>query len=780
MFYLIRFLRYFLYTISAFSCIVQGQSTSVVPDVFSDTRAPYQFPWAGGMNSCQFGKLDINLDGIKDLVVFDRAGDRIMPFLVIQSGDNYDYQFAPEYADRFPALAQWVIFADYNLDGKEDIFTYSPGYAGLKVYRNVSESEVEFSLEVFPFLTSFQGGGYVNILVTYADLPAIVDLDGDGDLDILTFWGLGSFVEKHTNMSMEKYGHADSLDFVKTEYCWGYFAESEESNNLTLDTCLRCSGMAAKEQVSREAGKRGSGELGTVNRDIRHTGSSFLVLDLNGDELPDLLLGDVDYPNLVALFNGGNVDTARMVAYDWQFPADDKVVNLFSMPAAFYDDYDFDGINDLLVSPFDPNPFLISNFQSVWLYNNEGNNNQPQFHLQSSSFLQDRMIDLGAGAYPTLYDIDSDGLTDMMVGNYGYYDTSYLDEHLILHTEQTGKVAYFKNTGTQNVPAFNFVERNFANISDLELIGIVPSFGDIDGDGDVDMLVGCETGQIISYVNSAGIGETVELELDQLDYQGIDVGAYSAPQLFDLDKDNLADLIIGEKGGNLNYYRNTGTLQKPVFTLITDSLGGINVTDPAVSLDGYSIPFFYRDGNDYTHLLVGSEQGMIYYFTGIDNNLTGKFNQSDTLASLIGLEELKDDRGYRSAPALFDLNDNGYPDLICGNFSGGLEYLGNGVESPVSGIVNPILNQNEKLSIYPVPAHDHINIACTDCRNVHSTEIYLYDSKGSLIYSLSGGFHDQLRIDVASYPRGVCLLMIILKDKDGKTNTSSSSRVTLM
>ena len=83
------------------------------------------------------------------------------------------------------------------MDGKNDIFTYSPGYASMMVYQNISDETLKFKRVVYPYLTSYQGGGYVNIYVTYADYPGISDVDNDGDLDILTFWGLGSFVEMH-------------------------------------------------------------------------------------------------------------------------------------------------------------------------------------------------------------------------------------------------------------------------------------------------------------------------------------------------------------------------------------------------------------------------------------------------------------------------------------------------------------------------------------------------------------------------------------------------------
>ena len=189
-------------------------------------------------------------------------------------------------SDKFPDLNDWAILADYNLDGKSDIFTKSVGLPGIIVYRNTSVTELSFTLEVYPYLLSFQGGGYVNILVTEVDYPAISDIDNDGDLDILTFWGLGSFVDMHKNLSVEKYGIPDSLDYMKTSNCWGYFAESAEANSIYLDTCI--------------GSNLDNGEM------TRHTGSTFLLIDLDNDTDKDLLLGDVDYPNLIQLMNGGN------------------------------------------------------------------------------------------------------------------------------------------------------------------------------------------------------------------------------------------------------------------------------------------------------------------------------------------------------------------------------------------------------------------------------------------------------------------------------------------
>jgi hypothetical protein len=374
------------------------------------------------------------------------------------------------------------------------------------------------------------------------------------------------------------------------------------------------------------------------------------------------------------------------------------------------------------------------------------------------------MLDFGAGAYPVFFDIDRDGLTDLLIGNYGYYDTSYYDQFMILHTEQTGKIAYLRNTGTAAHPAFTFMDRDFGGVSGLGLKGLVPAFGDLDGDNDADMLLGCEDGTIISYLNTANQGEPMNLVLSQLNFQGIDVGSFSTPQLFDLDHDDKADLIIGEKGGNLNYYRNTGTLQQPSFTLETDSLGKINVTDYSVSLDGYSVPCFYRDALERTHLLVGSEQGDIFYYTGIDGNLEGEFTKSDTLAGLIGLQEFEQDRGYRSAPALSDLNQDGHPELITGNFSGGLEYFAGSDFPPVSGFSENNLSV-PCVTVFPVPSSGQINIIVPETGSWRIIGLKIISADGRVIFDDDYNNEIKITVDTTFMIKGLFIYQIKMIDK---------------
>ena len=698
------------------------------------------FPWAGGLNAVQFGEIDLNFDGLNDLFVFDRHGNRKLCFINNGVYNNVSYSFRPEYADSLPDLSDWAIFIDYNGDGRNDIFTYSPGWAGMKVYQNVSDNSLKFKLVADPYLKSLYGEMYLNLYVSDVDYPGIADVDDDGDLDILSFWVLGSFVNYHRNMSMEKYGTADSLDFELQEYCWGMFAESDESNKIYLDTCFN--------------------QQPFENMDFkqtRHSGSTFLLLDLNQDTIKDLLLGDVDYPGLFSLINDGTRYHAHIGSYDTLFPKNSEKVDLFSFPVAAYIDVNNDTKKDLLVSTFDPQLITSENKNSVWDYNNSGGNDKPFFNLTSKNFLQSQMIDRGSGAYPALFDWDGDGLTDLFIGNFGFYRYSYYDNYTLISVYQS-KIGYYKNTGTSSNPEFQFSNDDFAGLSVLNKTGLSPTFGDLDGDGDPDILVGYDAGKIIFAENKGN-----NFDLSDTSYFNIDVGDYSAPQLFDLDKDGRSDLIIGEQSGNLNYYRNEGTEGNPDFVYITDSLGKVRVTDIQDPYHGYSTPWFFRDASDVTHLVVGSEDGLIFYYTNIDGNLDGTFTKSDGLADLLDTTGVSFDRGIRTAAAIADISNNGQPEMIAGNFSGGLEYFnGNADVSP--GIVLHPKNKKGIIKIFPNPAGQQISFRL---------DAYEHDIRSASILNINGktvirdiriNNKNQIHtIDIAGLSNGVYLLKVIGK-----------------
>ena len=729
-------------------------------EIFSNTPVsdsmgnPKINPWAGGLNACQFGEVDLDNDGIKDFVVFDRNGNRTLTYKNTGIPNEMNYQFNAEMAGLLPRFDDWVIFADYNMDGLNDIFTYSKRYAGVKVYKNNGPGNNQFELVVFPYLKSDYGSGYVNILVTYADYPAIYDIDKDGDLDLLTFWGLGSFVEFHQNQSMEKYGNADSLDFKKVENCWGRFAESEESNVIYMDTCFDRSTTGLVQPQKMLTGDR-------------HTGSTFMIFDENGDGLDDLLLGDVDYSSPALLINGGNPDEAFMISHTFIFPEYNEPIDLLSFPVMTYIDLNNDNIRDLIVSTFDPSLVKSKNIDNIWYYENMGADNQPDFELQQKNLFQEEMLDFGAGSVPVFFDHNGDGLMDIVVGNFGYFDSAYYGPGIFLNCNYRSQLALLENVGNAVNPAFQLIDRNYVNLpgyfsQEDPLYAACPTFGDLDGDGDIDMLVGNAKGSLHAFENIAPAGSPADFVLKEYDFQGIDAGYYSAPQLFDLDDDDLVDLVIGKRNGTISFYKNTGSANAPTFTFTTDSLGKVNVRNPNLSVYGYCAPHFYKDVNGKIYLFAGSEFGEIYFYSGINENLDGEFK-------LVMKNYQWIDEGLRSALTIGNLNNDGYPDMIVGNYSGGLSYF-DGTTAPPAGFTEHL--SSDIFFVYPNPAGNSLSIRTHGSNNYESLTILILDISGKEAMRMKN-FQLKKNVDISELRKGIYLIKIFDPSKSKHQTTAT-------
>jgi len=513
----------------------------------------------GGADLPQWSRIDLNRDGLDDLVAFDRQGNRWITFLQ----QNNTWEAAPEYADSLPVVQNWALFRDFNNDGKKDLFAYVSG--GMGVWKNNSNNDnliLEWALPG-SYLTTNTGSSISNLYNFSSDIPSISDIDHDGDLDVLTF-GQRSTVEWHEGLT------EDSLNFQMNTTCWGRFEENLASNNLTLNGCQ------GVQKITSSSG-------------AAHAGSTLLALDLNADTLKDVLIGDVSFTNLVAAYNGGSIDSAFMTVKDTLFPSISPT-NIEYFPAAYYEDVNFDAIPDLIVSP---NLNGSINQANAWLYSNSGTSSNPSFHSLDSSFLVGEMLDIGSGARPTLCDLDFDGDFDLVVGGKGAY--------LAPGTYQS-KLQLFTNIGSNTSPSFELTNSDLGNAGFNNLgEDLSPTFGDLDGDLDPDLLVGAQNGFIYYYENTGGILSPIFTYKGAL--QGIDVGNNSTPSLGDLDGDGDLDLVIGNESGTVAYYIKTGVFPN-IFTLEESSWAGIDMSSSSAP-SGYSVPIIIY-GSD-TTLLIGSE-----------------------------------------------------------------------------------------------------------------------------------------------------------------------------
>ena len=717
---------------------------SLSAQAFQRLQPPVEFSgqvlsnaWGGGMNCPQFSEADLNNDGKLDIYVFDRVGNVHLTYL----NDGKKYVFNPDYAANFPKLTNWVLLRDYNNDGIADIFAYSDivGIDGITVFTGYYQNnrlafrrlkfKNQFNLLGYPLST----GSAVNLYVTGIDIPAIDDLDCDGDLDIATFNLSGGYVEYYKNQSVELGYRQDSVLYRLQDGCWGGFLESGLTNAVSLapgaGQCFR--------QTANEL---------AVN--YRHSGSTLMTFDADNDGDRELILGDVAYNNLNYLHNGGTCKQAWMDTQDPRFPTYDQFLELPVFPAAFYLDVNNDGKKDIIAAP---NADMASEDRAVaWVYENIGTPQAARFRYRQDDFLVEDMIDLGSGANPVLVDYNADGLLDIVVGNFS-----------IFHTDGSHdpRLYLFENVGTHQSPSFKMVNDNWLNMMQFyrTSYSFSPAFGDLDGDKDLDLIVGEEFGQLFYAENIAGPGKPLQFGPFQFGFGGIDIGQASVPQIADLNGDGLPDLIVGERTGNVNYFQNIGTSSSPKFIADPKTLPNLErlgLIDTRKDFPiGHSSPLLFQQAGLWK-MLCGSESGDLRYYSGIEGKLAGAFTQETANLGNINI-------GGRCRPALGDLNGDGKLDMVLGNSRGGMSIFTTPFTTNAATAVREVI-PIETLALSPNPAREWVEIPIL--RELSSGQLAVWDIQGRQILNqhLSSG---SSKLIIEDWTPGLYVIQIITQDK---------------
>ena len=143
-----------------------------------------------------------------------------------------------------------------------------------------------------------------------------------------------------------------------------------------------------------------------------------------------------------------------------------------------------------------------------------------------------------------LGDLDDDGDLDIVLGNFA------------------GRFTIVTNTGTPTAPMIAGATTQFFDIS----VGLfsAPTLGDLDDDGDLDMVVGSRDSGLFKLINT-GTAAAPVFEIGGLIHiDGIDGTLPLSPALGDLDGDGDLDIVMGLYGG-LFTVTNSGTAAAPIF-----------------------------------------------------------------------------------------------------------------------------------------------------------------------------------------------------------------------
>jgi hypothetical protein len=476
--------------------------------------------------------------------------------------------------------------------------------------------------------------------------PALVDLDGDGDLDLAVGSGNGDI---------------------------SYF---------------RNNGSAANPDFSDQAGV-----VNPFNGIVVGIVSAPVFVDLDGDGDRDIIVGDVSGDLHYFQNIGSAIAPAFATAVVNPFGLAD--VGDFSMPS--FADLDHDGDFDIIVGEQDGN---------LNYFENTGSAKAPVFAAGVANPFAS--TDVGFLSVPSFADLDGDGDLDAIVGedngtlNYienttpkpaapdfvqqtgadNPLDTIHVGRIYSLPTfadldgdgdldaivgEGDGNLNYFENTGSAVAPVFAAAVVNPFGLTKMSNFS-APVFADLDGDGDLDAIVGHALGTLKYFENTGSAVAPAFAALVTDPFGLSDVGDGSTPSFVDLDGDGDLDTIVGEENGNLIYFENTGSATAPAFAAgVSNPFGLTNVAfEIAPSFADF-------DGDGDFDAIVGKPDGTLSYFENTGSATAPAFTERTGAANPFnGI-----DVGLYSKPSFADLDGDGDLDVIVGGNFGNLSYFKN-------------------------------------------------------------------------------------------------------
>ncbi|MCB0810291.1 MAG: VCBS repeat-containing protein, partial [Flavobacteriales bacterium] len=458
---------------------------------------------------------DLDLDGDLDFV--STFYSTSYPGGIIWYENLGGGDFAPGDTLQSASEVRHMVVADLDLDGDSDLVcwngiatggpllvlynqgqaTFSPAMVvdtNSTAVRNAEVTDVngdglpdivvgELGISWYPSLgTSF--GAAQSLPTSYgAYRVASGDIDADGDIDLIST-SLAGHVWKHTNLGGGLF--ATQVDLVATNYAPAPPWVGDLDQDGALDILFGDNAIS----TNNLGWLRGQGNglfdppiyLGPASATVHVP-----VVDVNGDGLPDVL--SKTYFGAVRVFpatGGGAFGSPRPIL---QAPREYRNVAC--------GDLDGDGDQDVLASVYDQD-------RLVW-FRNGGN---------ATFGLEDTLTNnSGMASYLHIADLNGDG-----------------DQDVVFRQDAPNKIAWCENLGAGVFS--DTITIALASLSDGERFGV----GDLDGDGDTDLVLHTAFGQVQRFLNDGAGTFTPDSVLHQ--------GSGRSIKCLDFDADGDQDLLM--------------------------------------------------------------------------------------------------------------------------------------------------------------------------------------------------------------------------------------------
>jgi hypothetical protein len=464
---------------------------------------------------------DLDDDGDLDALIGTAGG---VAFFQPNTGSATAPAFAAAVANPFglqsvpsnrPALA------DIDADGDVDVFIGGAADGGVQADTIFFENTGSASAPAFaaPSANPF---GLASVLALSS--PAFADLDGDGDLDAVIgdYAGETLFFRNTGSATAPAFAAPLTTPFGLISVGLAAapaFADVNRDGDLDAvigDAEGRVHGF--HNTLPNRFGEAAANPFGLVPLD--RSRPAFGRLD--GDLDLDLLVGESS-GDLVLFHNDGSNNFPFFSAPTTN-PFGLANVGRFSAPALA--DLDSDGDFDALVGSYDGDTYY---------FENTGTYSAPAFAPAVVDGLG--LTRVGPDPCPAIGDLDGDGRLDILLG------------------QQSGELAFFRNTGTGAAPAFAAAEPNPFGLTDVGA-SACPGFAGLDGDGDLDVFVGAESGDIFYFENTATADAPSFAAPVVNPFELANAGFGSRPTFGDIDFDGDIDLLVGNAAGDLRFFEN--------------------------------------------------------------------------------------------------------------------------------------------------------------------------------------------------------------------------------
>ncbi|HXH28247.1 MAG TPA: VCBS repeat-containing protein, partial [Candidatus Polarisedimenticolia bacterium] len=453
---------------------------------------------------------------------------------------------------------------------------------------------------------------------------ALGDVDGDGDLDLVA----GNIQQPNrlylNNGTADPWGGVKGSNISDDVGGTHSVALGDVDGDGDLDLVAGNSPLPSRLYLNNGTSDPWSGAVGSNISDDLGDAYSVALGDVDGDGHLDLVVGNYDQPNRLYLNNGSADPWGGVAGSD--ITADSDLT--FSVALG---DVDGDGDLDL----------VVGNYAQNRLYLNNGTSD-PWGGVAGIGITSDanftRSVALG--------DVDGDGDLDLVAGNFNQPDRLYINNG---SSDPWGGVV-----GT--------------SITADTLYTTATALGDVDGDGDLDLVAGTSFNQPNRlYLND---GTTSPWNGGTGSNLSADTGRTLSIALGDVDRDGDLDLVAGRYGQTNRLYLNNGT---------SDPWNGVVGSD--ISTDAgatEAVALADVDGDGHLDLVVGNldQPNRLYLNNGTSNPWNG-----------VTGSDITSDAGSTDSVALGDVDGDGDLDLVAGNRGQPNRlYMNNGTTDPWAGV----------------------------------------------------------------------------------------------